>query len=177
MDAVKEASDDVVAKISDLLPFVAGPDDVTVSGVDCEQSALDIEDLYDTVCAKLRAHLFEKVKKLLRSLVAKESSTDNCEMDINALNQSDEITPFGKYDTPVDETDNYIVYLFGIENGKLYAEGRPVNDGGKTTFSEYDFSNDELREIATLLQGVKQGLDDGNYSVDKGGVVSMIENA
>lgn len=152
---------------------------IVITSVSAKAGSLErVSALYKAASSLYRSTMFQEAKTLLRAICQhKEDDKEDIYIDVQCPYEGGDIERMGKYFTPRDYADNFILYGFGLEKGSLFADGMSVDDvNRRTTFSEYDLSNDEIGNIVEILDAVKDGIENGVYTVSGDGAVNAQEN-
>lgn len=152
---------------------------VAITSVSVEAGSRErVSALYKAASSFYRSTMIQEAKKLLRAIYQhKDNDKEDVYIDVRNLYENGDIERMGKYFTPRDSAENFILYCFGLEKGILFADGMSVDDvNRRITFSEYDLSSDEIGNIVEILDAVKDGIENGAYTVDDSGAVNVQEN-
>lgn len=131
---------------------------------------VDTATSYITFREKYEKELIENTRATIKRLLPPKAKT----IDLEYPMENGYCDPIDKYYTPKDEPGNYRLYRFGLEkNGKFFIEGTDRSDDCTYTFSEYDFTVDELNDdLLYELQTIEDYIKDGQLTIDENGKVT-----
>lgn len=124
---------------------------------------------YHTMENIYKAALIREIKAAIRSLIPEGPGS----VDLLEAFEESFFDYICKYETPKDYPANYRLSRFGIDrSGKFFAEGDDVDDSDREyTFSEYDFTTEELEIILDIIGQVPDDIRKGFLRLDGDGKV------